>query len=966
MTNSISKSLFIGLGGTGTKAVLNAKARFLKAYGKEVPPMVHFLAFDTSDKDKYMVDENDTKIELVDDIEFFHLQVDNAIKFVHENDEVREEFPIENINFYKETAIRQGAGQIRAMGRISFIRNYDKIKKAINAAYNRISSWKAQDNDNFISSKNPLQISLVFSVAGGSGSGMFLDFAYLLKQELMPKDSHLSLRAFILLPDVYLNKMNVAQVKPNSYAAIKELEFLMDSSFFQNDFKLKYPAGQETIIDDTNPFPFDKIILVNNTNDALLSFNEPDEISQLISSVLHTTSDGADTVAGVWENAAGSETNAHPINNKLRRYLGLGLCEIVYDGEKVKNLSALYNAKIIVEALQQNNSGISGDTNLEAKLNDWKLNEYNESDQVIERLLPKVDAGGVSPVEPIEKGKLPDLISNSDRFLNSYRDKAKKIIEGNFESMITEALGSIKSYLSSEILQNQNATGTVIGFTSKLIDRFKVFQDQLKNEEKTFSDKIVALKPQYESIKTEIGNIEKQTHIPFFNNIAKSLEPEFESYNALTRKEAEFIKEKFKREYGQKFFGSLITEFESTNRKYDAINADNFSKIISSIDAQINKIRNTRTTLPFILNLHEKLFQAVTLSKTSLSVPDFLNYLKTTNQGIEKWSALTSDAIKELIVNYCAEEESSKKWGERVVDEVLLTEFNLKEVNNIISTAITRSSPFWQVRMDILHALDVQFICGLYNSSPNNPDCLLNQDIFKKTDVSKTLLTDSVKRTTTGDPTRITIMQIAFCSPAFTVFNMEGYKYEYMKNLAKEETEYRLNHHANTRLQRLMDKDSYDVFPKDIRNEGMAMGAWIIGHLLGYLRKIASYYEYQSPMKRQKENGPEDWFTFDTSERKVAFDNFVNNHELVNEFYNMKNEWVKKNGNDKFRAIIDNLILTDESGNRKIDDAKFFIDYGHYGINIKTLKGNKPYAQDLALFGRETNFMLNELEEWIK
>ena len=48
-TIKITRTLFVGLGGTGVKAILRAKQCFQDAYG-EVPPMVAFLAIDTDKK----------------------------------------------------------------------------------------------------------------------------------------------------------------------------------------------------------------------------------------------------------------------------------------------------------------------------------------------------------------------------------------------------------------------------------------------------------------------------------------------------------------------------------------------------------------------------------------------------------------------------------------------------------------------------------------------------------------------------------------------------------------------------------------------------------------------------------------------------------------------------------------------------------------------------------------------------
>ena len=47
MPTKIRRSLFVGLGGTGMKALLHTKKMFVETYG-EVPPMIGFLGIDTN------------------------------------------------------------------------------------------------------------------------------------------------------------------------------------------------------------------------------------------------------------------------------------------------------------------------------------------------------------------------------------------------------------------------------------------------------------------------------------------------------------------------------------------------------------------------------------------------------------------------------------------------------------------------------------------------------------------------------------------------------------------------------------------------------------------------------------------------------------------------------------------------------------------------------------------------------
>ncbi|MFW8159884.1 tubulin-like doman-containing protein, partial [Klebsiella pneumoniae] len=46
-TKKLKRTVFIGLGGTGKKALLHAKKRFLETFGEE-PPLIKYLLIDTT------------------------------------------------------------------------------------------------------------------------------------------------------------------------------------------------------------------------------------------------------------------------------------------------------------------------------------------------------------------------------------------------------------------------------------------------------------------------------------------------------------------------------------------------------------------------------------------------------------------------------------------------------------------------------------------------------------------------------------------------------------------------------------------------------------------------------------------------------------------------------------------------------------------------------------------------------
>ena len=65
MAIKITRTLYVGLGGTGVRAILRAKQCFMDSYG-EIPPMVTFLAIDTDKgiRDKFLTSRHGEIVKL--------------------------------------------------------------------------------------------------------------------------------------------------------------------------------------------------------------------------------------------------------------------------------------------------------------------------------------------------------------------------------------------------------------------------------------------------------------------------------------------------------------------------------------------------------------------------------------------------------------------------------------------------------------------------------------------------------------------------------------------------------------------------------------------------------------------------------------------------------------------------------------------------------------------------------------
>lgn len=108
---------------------------------------------------------------------------------------------------------KTGAGQMRALGRLALLGGLGSCRELLHSSYHTAATEGASQPTVVIFS----------SIAGGTGAGMFLDVAFLLRRFVEPKAR---IVAHLLLPDVFTGRRNTENVMPNAYASLIELSTL--------------------------------------------------------------------------------------------------------------------------------------------------------------------------------------------------------------------------------------------------------------------------------------------------------------------------------------------------------------------------------------------------------------------------------------------------------------------------------------------------------------------------------------------------------------------------------------------------------------------------------------------------------------------------------------------------------------------------------------------------------------------
>ena len=234
-------AVIVGLGGTGQWVLTYLKREMLIAGQGKLPSNLRFLSFDTMPKPDVAVrtvqSKQDEAIAVgsvqLDAEEFVHIGGDAApisdriqkedTEYRHiakwfRNREWRQTLPPSAWN------LDDGAGRIRQLGRLATFKDLlnlqagSKVWKSLNRA---IENVKSQGE---LSDNQPLELLLVGSFAGGTGSGCFLDIALLMRH--LARGVPHALRAYFVLPTAF-NNQPTNQMLARSFAAWRELNRFM-------------------------------------------------------------------------------------------------------------------------------------------------------------------------------------------------------------------------------------------------------------------------------------------------------------------------------------------------------------------------------------------------------------------------------------------------------------------------------------------------------------------------------------------------------------------------------------------------------------------------------------------------------------------------------------------------------------------------------------------------------------------
>jgi hypothetical protein len=213
-------TLFIGIGSSGLRVLEEAQQFNYEFTGKNKPDDVHYLYLETNLSNKPRNTPLGTNDIVGEELSLKNMA--NSISQLRNNKNINSKWIPD-----PTTALStSGAGGKSSYGRLSLWANFNNVKQKILGLNQIAGGFEA--------------VYVTGSLTGGTGSGVLIDLAYLLRQLINPN----YLFSILMIPKESDLDMNNSNFFINSYYAIKALEYYSQQG---TSFKVMWP--------DNNPLP---------------------------------------------------------------------------------------------------------------------------------------------------------------------------------------------------------------------------------------------------------------------------------------------------------------------------------------------------------------------------------------------------------------------------------------------------------------------------------------------------------------------------------------------------------------------------------------------------------------------------------------------------------------------------------------------------------------------------------------
>ena len=868
----ISRTLFVGLGGTGVKSILRAKQCFVDAYG-EVPPMVAFLAIDTDKKirDAFLPSRKGKVVKFTNNEICFCGISGSALTIYRGNPSKYQWLPKKNVESLANLK-NTGAGQVRSSGRFLARYNATEISKRVASKVNEIGK-PLPIGSKFVYDTNkdgveyPVKVNVVGSVAGGTGSGMMLDMLVLIAKTLKDSGLSYSITPWMVLPEVFRHMLPgpaSSSVYQNAYGLLRELDYLYHLPM-DNQRPLDFNFDTVFYLDEGIGTTY----LINNTNKAGIIFQNIDDITDSIGRCMFLPSNEVDSIEVNLLSVIGPYYN---IRNKKAYCASAGSAEIVYDNQAVGNVIA----KGIISQICNELCKADSINSLE-EVNAWTTSEAvaiqeHEADLLIDSILPNYAPFSVI----IDKDADLNTVT-----ANIYAGaEADNVIEEVRSNEATK-LETVKKELNKkigELLNTQNGIGAAKAFLESLSDNIAICKHEMSNEASELKRTLAYTydwNAELSALKTGIFNI-------FDKDAAEALQSKITEHIAQKR-------DLLRHNWAIQFFTDLDIFVNELSQKINVFKA-NIEAVERIQRRGINTIQQlAKSNSKFQIFLHSD-------EAEHFNLPDVkqTSDLFRSKNPIDKLIYKDEKELCDIFFDF-AKDQQSVIDAVNISIEQKISSMTEEELKVIFAKVKELSSPLWSTKpegyLSEAQELTTIFTIGV---------CDQSSSIIKKKFLEEfTIGVNKPTFASTHETDRITFFQTQCYSPTYAVNNMIGYMREAEDNLKKDVFPvYYLDEIWHQR----MIAEGFDIMPK--QEKDTVLPNWVNAIVYDFIKFDETRNTYY--IKSKQGNKITGGFLALGKRRDLAFEQFQN-LGLDKEVEERLQQISRDKGRPAFNAVISSV-----------------------------------------------------------
>lgn len=265
-------TLVIGLGGTGHRIAVQLKKLVWQSWSADqIEQRIRFLVFDTA-REELTANHHGRTVVMEPGSEFHDIgqtPVANIKRNLARQSAIAERMGGVMANL-PPTVLRNGAKQLRPLGLLAFLWRYAEIENCLREAIWALAGRQHSEG------REGVNVFIVNSLVGGTGSSAFLDVAHVVR-DLFDELGSLADFCYVtgvgLLPRAF-HGITGPNMIPNAVASLKELNYCM----LRGGFSVRYPNGR--VVSTVQP-PFNIYYLVDGIDERGHTWNGPGEVCRL-------------------------------------------------------------------------------------------------------------------------------------------------------------------------------------------------------------------------------------------------------------------------------------------------------------------------------------------------------------------------------------------------------------------------------------------------------------------------------------------------------------------------------------------------------------------------------------------------------------------------------------------------------------------------------------------------------------